>query len=98
QVRDIVEYFPTLNPSVGNIVVNYEHLREAAALVDFPQYTYPTELWVDFKEGVGREQQTALGAQLGADREPRLAEWVVQEEAVRTAQSDPTLQAAGSGI
>ncbi len=97
-VRAIVDYFPTLNPGVGNVLVNYEHLREAAALVDLPTYSLPTELWVDFEDGVNREQQVALAAQLASDREPRMNPWVVQEEAVRTAQSDPTLQAAGSGI
>ena len=98
QVRDIVDYFPTLDPGVGNVIVNYEHLREVAALLDAPQYASPTELWVDFEDGVRVEQQIALAEQLEDEREPRIRPWVVQAEAVRTAQSDPTLQAAGSGI
>lgn len=99
QLRGIVDYFPTLNPGVGNVIVDYEHLLEAARLVDFPQYEYPTEVWVDFETGVPRSEQVALAQELEGGREPRVIRgWAVQEEAVRTAQSDPTLQAAGSGI
>ncbi|MCK9495081.1 MAG: FtsX-like permease family protein [Dehalococcoidia bacterium] len=99
QVRAIVDYFPTLDPGVGNVIVNYDHLREAAGLVDFPEYDYPTELWVDFEDGLSTEQQLTVAQTLEADDgAPRIAEWTVQDEAVRTAQADPTLQAAGSGI
>lgn len=99
QVREIVDYFPTLNPGVGNVVVNFEHLREAAGLVDHPEYLNPTDIWIDFEDGVSTERQVAFAELLEAEREPRISPgWTVQEEAVRTAQSDPTLQAAGSGI
>jgi hypothetical protein len=99
QVREIVDYFPTLNPGVGNVIVNFEHLREAAGLVDYPEYLLPTDIWVDFKDGVSTDRQLAFAGLLESDRSPRISpDWTVQDEAVRTAQSDPTLQAAGSGI
>lgn len=99
QVRAVVDYFPTLDPGVGNVVVNYDQLDEIAGLLDYPKFDYPTELWVDFEDGVSNDTQVALAEALEAGAEPRISpDWVVQGEAVRTAQSDPTLQAAGSGI
>ncbi|MCB9490473.1 MAG: ABC transporter permease [Dehalococcoidia bacterium] len=99
QVRAIVDYFPTLDPGVGNVIVNIDQLQEIAGLLDFPKFAYPTELWVDFADGVSSDQQVALAEALEGGQEPRISpDWIVQDEAVRTAQSDPTLQAAGSGI
>jgi hypothetical protein len=99
-VRAMPDYFPTLDPAVGMVIVNYEHLREAAGLLAYPTYAYPTELWVQFEDGVSiaEQRQVALGLQEGL-LQPRVdRNWLLQSVEVQGATADPTLQAAGSGI
>ncbi|MCK9485606.1 MAG: ABC transporter permease [Dehalococcoidia bacterium] len=99
-VRALVDYFPTLNPDHALVIVNLEHLQDAAGLVDLDIYDYPNEVWVDFQPGTPLGAQVALAEDLRAGRAQPQVDfgWVLQARTVGTAAADPTLQASGSGI
>lgn len=101
-VRARIELFPTLQPELGIVIVNYQHFRSLAATVMHFELAEQNELWLDFDEATTIEQQQAIVASLttrGAplevlpDRPIRLLSQRLEESS-----SDPTLQASGSGI
>lgn len=99
-VRGTVDLFPTLDPAAGMVVVNQSDLREVAAFLDYAPYTLPSELWLTFTQPLSPSEQLELALQLESGAlEPRLdPQWNLRSRDVEGATSDPTLQAAGSGI
>jgi hypothetical protein len=97
-VRAVSDFFPTLNPEGGYIVVNGADLAALANLIGVTPGRLPNELWVSFDASDVRRAEvvqmltgdegplplTGSPVDLGAD----LAE----------VRADPTLRASGSGI
>lgn len=100
-VRRAADFFPTLDPERGFVVVNREHLQSLAGAVGFEDYQTPNELWLDFASGTTMAQQQAV-LDLLTDREasPLLVRSGYAHLAARLEEvgGDPTLQAGGSGI
>ena len=63
-VRGKIEMFPTLQPEVGIVVVNYDHFRSLAATVLHFELAKQNEIWVDFAETTSIEDQQAIVAAL----------------------------------
>ena len=100
-VRASVDFFPTLAPEDGIVVVNYEHLRSLAGSVDMAELQQRGELWVDFEPGLSVEQQEAVVASLGERSSPIQVEnrgGILLSRALEEINADPTIQASGSGI
>lgn len=99
-MRAVVDYFPTMDPDRGFVIVNLAHLRDAAGLVGVDIYDYANELWVDFQPATPVAAQVALAQDLRAGRvQPQVDPGgIVQAQRVGTADADPTLQASGAGI
>jgi hypothetical protein len=100
-VRAGVDYFPTMTPESGIVVVNYEHLRSLAGTVAVPELRERDELWLDFDPGLSIENQEALVASLQDRNAPvellgRSGTLVSRE--LEEISADPTIQASGSGI
>ena len=99
-IRAVVDYFPSMTPASGIVVMNLEHLQGAATLTGYTNFNFPNEVWLDFEPGVARASQRAVAEELQAGRlSPQVHRtWVLQSDRVGTADADPTLQVAGSGI
>ncbi len=100
-VRAAVDFFPTMNPESGIVVMNYEHLRSLAGAVAFSQLRDRDELWLDFDRGVSIEEQEAIVLSL----RDRLApvelvgrSGILLSRELEEIGADPTIQASGSGI
>ncbi len=99
-VRGTAEAFPTLDPAQGFVLLDYEQLRAVAGAIGSRDQQRPTELWVDFDEGVPLVTQQAIADQ------SREGGWLPFEvgaplllaERLDEIASDPTVQASGSGI
>ena len=99
-VRSTAEMFPTLDPAQGFVVVDYEQFRAVAGILGARAQQAPTELWVDFAEGLPLATQEAI-----AER-TRDSDWMgfvagpplLLAERLDEIASDPTTQASGSGI
>ena len=97
--RGSARLFPTLDPS-GFVVVDYEQFRVLTGALAAEGQRRPSELWIDFAEGVTIEQQLAVSA---LTQDP---EWIGFEvgdplllaDRLDEIASDPTLQASGGGI
>ena len=98
-VRGSVRLFPTLSPD-GYVIVDYEQLRSIAGALGTPAQQEPTELWIDFAEGVTLAEQEVIAA-LTQDPEWMgfaVAEPLLLADRLDEIASDPTLQASGGGI
>lgn len=100
-VRAGVNFFPTMNPEAGIVVVNYEHVRSLAGAVSFPDLRTRAELWLDFDAGLSIEGQEAIVLSL----RDRLApielvgrSGILLSRELEEIGADPTIQASGSGI
>jgi ABC-type lipoprotein release transport system permease subunit len=100
-VRARTDYFPTMLPEAGIVVVNYQHLRTLAGAINSPDLRRRAELWLDFDPGVSIEQQEAIVASLG-DREAPIQvvsrSGILLSRQLEEINADPTIQASGSGI
>ena len=99
-VRGSARLFPTLDPAGGFVIVDYEQLRSIAGALGSPVQQTPTELWIDFAEGVTLAGQEAIAA---LTRDPEWMGFFVGEplllaDRLDEIASDPTLQASGGGI
>ncbi len=97
-VRAIAEYFPTLDPTLGYVIVNREHLEALALLLDAPAESRANEVWVDFTGPLEEQRQiveqfSAAGSPLDLTG-PRSH----RDERLAAVEADPTLRAGGSGI
>ena len=100
-VRAVVDFFPTLEPEAGIVVVNYEHIRSLAGAVSERGPQTRGELWLDFEPGLSVEQQAALVASLEENDAPiRVVRrsWTLLSRELEEIRSDPAIQASGSGI
>ena len=97
-VRAVVEMFPTLDPEGPFIVLNFEHVRELAALVNARRFRAPNELWIGTDAPL--ERQVELVEFLQTRQSPSLVTHQVQHQdaQLEVAQADPTLRASGTGI
>jgi hypothetical protein len=99
--RNAADFFPTLDPVRGFVVVNREHLQSVAAAVGFEDYQTPNELWLDFAPGTTMAQQQAvLDTLVDRDASPLLVRsgYAHLDARLEEIGGDPTLQASGSGI
>jgi ABC-type lipoprotein release transport system permease subunit len=100
-VRAGINFFPTMNPEAGIVVVNYDHLRSLAGAVELPELRLRDELWLDFDAGLSIEDQEAIVASL-RDREAPIElvgrSGILLSRALEEIGADPTIQASGSGI
>ncbi len=97
--RGAARLFPTL-PADGFVIVDYQQLRSIAGAINAAGRQGPSELWIDFAEGVPLERQQAVAA---LARDPGWMEFEVGEplllaDRLDEIASDPTLQASGGGI
>ena len=94
----VAEMFPTLLPATPFIVVNVEHMREIAALLDRRAFREPNEVWIATSGNLA--EQEALLTELQAVGSPlRLVSDIrIREAELSVIRADPTLQASGSGI
>jgi len=100
-VRASVDFFPTLNPDAGIVVVNYEHLRSLAGAVVFPESLQRDELWLDFDPGLSVEEQEAIVASMQSREAPVELlgrSGILLSRELEEIDTDPTIQASGSGI
>ena len=100
-VRSVADFFPTLEPERGFVVVNIEHLQAIAGAVGFDDYQTPNELWLDFSPtSTMAEQQAALDLLVDRDASPLLVTtaYAHLEARLEEVGGDPTLQAGGSGL
>jgi len=100
-VRAGVDFFPTMEPAAGIVVVNYEHLRSLAGTVTMPRPLVRNEIWLDFEPGLSTEQQEAIIDSLKADESPITVarrSGVLLSRSLDEIDADPTIQASGSGI
>ena len=100
-IRGGVDFFPTMLPEAGIVVVNYEHLRSLAGTVGFRGHRLRDELWLDFEPGLSIEDQEAIIASLQDRQSP--IELLGRSGSLLSRQleeigADPTIQASGSGI
>ena len=98
-VRGTARLFPTLSPG-GFVIVDYEQLRSVAGALGAPIQQQPTELWIDFAEGVTLAGQEAIVART-MDHEWMgfgVGEPLLLADRLDEIASDPTLQASGGGI
>lgn len=86
-------YYPTLMPGDGGIVVELRNLTAAAQLLDVPAKATPNELWLN-GEGINRDAvlDSLKDARIRALRLDALADF--RDEVA----GDPLLAAAGSGL
>ena len=100
-VRAGVDFFPTLVPEAGIVVVNYEHIRSLAGVVSAPELQLRGELWLDFEPGLSIAEQEAVVASL-QDREAPIQvisrTGTLLSRELEEIGADPTIQASGSGI
>ncbi|MDA1148193.1 MAG: FtsX-like permease family protein [Chloroflexi bacterium] len=101
RVAAAVDYFPTMTPQSGIVVVNYEHLRSLAGAINVPALRLRSELWLDFDPGLSIEDQEAIVTSL-QDRQAPI-ELIARSGTLLSRQleeiaADPTIQASGSGI
>ncbi len=99
-VRGTARLFPTLDPASGFVIVDYRQLRTIAGPLGSAVLQSPSEIWVDFAEGLTLAGQQPVAARIGDNEwlgidvpEVRLLADRLDEIA-----SDPTLQASGGGI
>ena len=99
-VRGTAEVFPTLDPAQGFVVVDYEQFRAIAGAIGSHGQQIPTELWVDFGEGVPLATQLAIAEQTrdGGWMQFEVGEPLLLLDRLDEIASDPTVQASGSGI
>lgn len=97
-VRAVAEYIPTLDPALGYIVVNRDHLQALAELLDDPAHARPNEVWLDFS--VPLEEQQAIIERLRGNESPLqlTGPSSLRDERIEAVEADPTLRASGSGI
>ena len=97
-VRAVVDMFPTLDPEGSFIVLNADHVRELAGLVDVERFRIPNELWI--RTDAPLERQVELVEFLQTRQSPLLVAHQVehQDAQLEVAQADPTLRASGTGI
>ena len=98
-VRGTARLFPTLSPG-GFMIVDYQQLRSIAGALGSSVQQQPTELWIEFAEGVTLAEQEAIAA---LTRDPEWMQFAVGEplllaDRLDEIASDPTLQASGGGI
>ena len=99
-VRGTASMFPTLDPAQGFVVVDYEQFRAVAGAIGDRDARAPTELWIDFADGVPLAEQIEVA---GRTRDGTWMPFTVGKplllaERLDEIASDPTLQASGSGI
>jgi len=101
-IRAQIEMFPTLDPELGMVIVNYQHWRSLVTAALHFELAAQNELWIDFDDATSIEEQQEIVASLlsgeapietVAARSPKLLSLRLEE-----VSSDPTLQASGSGI
>ena len=97
-VRAVTDFFPTLNPEGGFVVVNSADLAALAALLDVAPGWLPNELWASFEASEERrielvEVLTGEDAPLPVTGRP-----VDLGAGLARVRADPTLRASGSGI
>jgi len=100
-VRAGVDFFPTMAPESGIVVMNYEHLRSLAGSVFAQELRDRSELWLDFDPGVSIEEQEAIIATLENRQSPievHSRSAILLSRQLEEIGSDPTIQASGSGI
>lgn len=100
-VREAVNFFPTLSPGSGYVVVNHEHLRMIVGAVDDDGVQAPNELWIDFAPGATLgEQREVLDWLASIDSPLRIVgDAAVHRDALLDeTRANPTLRASGSGI
>ena len=100
-VRADVNFFPTMNPDSGIVVVNYEHLRSLSGAVSVPEIRRRDELWLDFDPGITIEGQEAIVDSLqqrDAPVELIRRSGILLSRELEEIGADPTIQASGSGI
>ena len=97
-VRAVVDMFPTLDPEGSFVVLNFEHVRELAGLIDVTTFRLPNELWI--RTDAPLERQVELVQFFATSQSPlALSHQVEHQDAqLETAQADPTLRASGTGI
>jgi hypothetical protein len=97
-VRAVVDMFPTLNPEGSFIVLNFDHVRELAGLVNVERFRAPNELWIDTDAPL--ERQVELIQFLQTQQSPLQVTRAVehQDAQLEVVQADPTLRASGTGI
>ena len=97
-VRAVVDMFPTLDPERSFIVLNFDHVRELAGLVDVNHFRLPNELWIHTDAPL--ERQVELVQFLWTSQSPLAISRQVehQDAQLEMAQADPTLRASGTGI
>ena len=99
-VRGTVDLFPTLDPTRALVVLNSEHLQSVAGTTGAADLQRPNELWLRFHDDVSiADRRETLGA-LAAPGSPLLLKpgALLRAAMLDDTSSDPTLQAAGSGI
>ncbi len=99
-VRGAVDLFPTLDPERGFVVLNDEQSQSIAGTVGAPELRRPNELWLRFQDAASNEDRRATLAALTKVDSPLRVKTGARIESVMLddTNSDPTLQAAGSGI
>ncbi|MDG1840511.1 MAG: ABC transporter permease [Dehalococcoidia bacterium] len=95
----IVDYFPSMDPAAGIIVTNPKYLYALSALFEVEDFRHPSELWVDFEDGISSSQTvelvenlTEFGAEIPVQNE------VVLGDLLERTTEDPTLRVSGTGI
>jgi hypothetical protein len=101
-VRGEIELFPTMQPETGIVVVNYDHFRALTSTVMHFELSEQNEVWLDFDEGTSVADQQEIVTSMTSRSE--LIEALparpirLLSQRLEEADSDPTLQASGSGI
>ena len=100
QIVAAADYFPTLDPEGGFLVLDRRAAGAAAGVAGVRVGAYATELWVRFDAMLSLDQQRAVVARLtdGATSPLPIKDPVHRGGSVDAVMSDPTLVASGSGI
>ena len=99
-VRGTVELFPTFDPAHGFVVLNDDQFQSIAGTVGAVEMRRPNELWLRFHEATSIADRRATLAGLTTVSSPLRVKTdaLIQAVMLDDTNSDPTLQAGGSGI